>query len=439
MDAKEATTLNITGLKYKLSKDAAKKLPNLKVTSDVTEYSFERPRQSFEAVYNYCLVGKLHIPPTVCIGEFLEELEFWGIDVKDLEKCCHHRYVLFMREQENLRGFLRCTEAEIVHYEEVEKNVTNNLKNRMWRIIDNQNNDIKTKAYFVLSTAVILLAIFGVAFSTVSITNQGGSTDSHFSTKSSTEYTTAVYNSTDGAWINESLRNDSQTYTGGGKIFSNAARDKVLTTKNSSPETRWFLYIEHFTNAFFTVELILRLVCCPSLRRYFQGYLNWLDIIVLVASYGRYIVLVADMTDSSTDADPLLYLQMFRVLRLLRIIENVPAFKILCYSVRIGRKDLMTMILFLFMGMLLFSNFLYFVESNEEFNSIPDAWWFSIVTMTTVGFGDMVPRTSVGRVIGALCALSGVLFISLTIPIFVNTFQSLYLYASFNSKRLQKQ
>ncbi|XP_062606141.1 potassium voltage-gated channel subfamily C member 3-like [Saccostrea cucullata] len=432
-------TLNITGLKYILSKDTAKKLPNLKVTSDMAEHRFERPRQSFEAVYNYCLVGKLHIPPTVCIGEFLDELEFWGIDVKDLEKCCHHRYVLFMREQENLKGFLRCTEAEDDHYQEVEKSVTNNRKSRMWKILDNQNNDIKTKVYFALSTVFILLAIFGVAFSTVSVTNQGGRTDSHVSTTSSAAYTTAMYGSTEGAWMNESLRNDSQTYAGGGKIFSNAARDKVLTMKNSNPENRWFLYVEHLTNVFFTAELILRLVCCPSLRRYFQGCLNWLDIIVLVASYGRYIVLLADMTGSSTTADPLLYLQMLRVLRLLRIIENVPAFKILCYSVRIGRKDLMTMILFLFMGMLLFSNFLYFVESNEEFRSIPDAWWFSIVTMTTVGFGDMVPRTSVGRIIGALCALSGVLFISLTIPIFVNTFQSLYLYASFNSNRLQNK
>lgn len=251
--------------------------------------------------------------------------------------------------------------------------------------------------------------------------------------------TTGTQATTDNEWMQESETNASHQYAEGEKMFSNIARDKVLTMENTDSKTRWFLYIEHFTNVFFSIELIIRLVCCPSLSRYFRGCLNLLDIVVLVASYGRYIVLAADMTESTINADPLLYLQMLRVLRLLRIIENVPAFKILCYTVQLGRKDLMTMVLFLFIGMLLFSNFLYFVESNDDFQSIPDAWWFSIITMTTVGFGDMVPRTALGRIIGALCALSGVLFISLTIPIFVNTFQSLYLYACFRSNRFEKQ
>lgn len=293
------------------------------------------------------------------------------------------------------------------------------------------------QAYFVLSTTVILLAIFGVAFSTVSLTLETNNTalnSGQASTIGTTEYIPAMLSTTGAGWMNESDKNGSKFSEE--KMFSNSAREKVLSMRDADPDTRWFLYVEHFTNAFFTMELIARLVCCPSLARYFRGYLNLVDIIVLVASFGRYIVLLADMTGSSTNADPLLYLQMLRVLRLLRIIENVPAFKILCYSVRLERKDLMTMLLFLFMGMLLFSNFLYFVEDNEDFPSIPDAWWFSIVTMTTVGFGDMVPKTAVGRIIGAMCALSGVLFISLTIPIFVNTFQSLYLYASFKSNRL---
>lgn len=54
------------------------------------------------------------------------------------------------------------------------------------------------------------------------------------------------------------------------------------------------------------------------------------------------------------------------------------------------------MFLFLFMGMLLFLNFLYFVEDNEDFFSILDVWWFSIVIMIMVGFGDMVFKIVVG-------------------------------------------
>jgi voltage-gated potassium channel Kch len=68
-----------------------------------------------------------------------------------------------------------------------------------------------------------------------------------------------------------------------------------------------------------------------------------------------------------------------------------------------------------------------------------DAWWWSIVTMTTVGYGDMYPESVVGRILGGLCALCGVLMFSMTVPIFVNTFHAVYQYAIFAEKNSQKK
>jgi voltage-gated potassium channel Kch len=78
---------------------------------------------------------------------------------------------------------------------------------------------------------------------------------------------------------------------------------------------------------------------------------------------------------------------------------------------------------------LIYSSALYYAEQHvpeSSIRSIPDAFWWAIITMTTVGYGDAVPVGWIGRVIGTACAVSGILTLAIPVPIIAGHFNRFY-------------
>ena len=186
--------------------------------------------------------------------------------------------------------------------------------------------------------------------------------------------------------------------------------------------------LEIVTLAFFTVDLVLRLVSCPNLKKYFFCIINITDALALVCTYIHLLVLYMHEHKRYTDGwiDLLEYSQMLRALRLFRIVSSIRAGKVLAYSIRANFKDLSILFLFLIAGMCAFASCFYIAEDKENVSSVLIGWYWAVVTMTTVGYGDISPESQTGRFIACLCAMSGVLLFALTLPIFANHFLTLY-------------
>lgn len=189
-------------------------------------------------------------------------------------------------------------------------------------------------------------------------------------------------------------------------------------------------YLDFITTAFFSVEFILRFIFCPNKKKFISSFLNLVDIFSLCVMYSKYIVEAVNPREkyTATVFDIVHCFQIVRVFRLFRLVKNFIGFRVLLYALKASIWEVLLMSLFLVVAMLMFSAFVFF-SGDTAFTSIPDAFWWAIVTMTTVGYGDMYPTQPLSKTIGAVCAVTGVCLLAIIIPIFVNNFLLFYSYS----------
>lgn len=210
-------------------------------------------------------------------------------------------------------------------------------------------------------------------------------------------------------------------------------------------------YVEGVCVFWFTIEFLVRVTFCPVKLEFFKSVLNIIDFVAILPFY-----LEVGLSGLSSKAakDVLGFLRVVRFVRILRIFKLTRHFvglRVLGHTLRASTNEFLLLIIFLALGVLIFATMIYYAERigakpndptaalHTKFKNIPIGFWWAVVTMTTLGYGDMYPQTWSGMVVGALCALAGVLTIAMPVPVIVNNFGMYYSLAMAKQKLPKKR
>ena len=165
-----------------------------------------------------------------------------------------------------------------------------------------------------------------------------------------------------------------------------------------------FTVLEYVFTFFFTLEYLLRLYCSPQPRRYAFSFFGIVDLLSTLPLYLGWIF------------GSVRYLMVVRTFRLIRVFRVFKLFSfleegdLLLRSLILSSRKIMVFFLFMVIMVIAMGTLMYMVEGNvagTPFTDIPTSIYWAVVTMTTVGYGDIAPVTPVGRFLSAIVMLMG--------------------------------
>lgn len=311
------------------------------------EYFFDRDPDVFNSISNFYRTGVLWIKDELCPRNFLEEINYWGIRIKNSHRCCR---IMFEERHDELDEELKI-QKELLAEMDAEENeevfrgmIMGSTRRKVWNIMEKPFSSVPAKLIAVASGMFVLMSLVAMTLSSV-----------------------------------EEMQYRSATGQLSGKTHCE--------------------YVESVCLAFFTMEYLLRLVSTPDLKWFAKSILNTVDLIAILP---HYLQMVLECFDSEDLAKPgsdlktmgqvdklgqlLRIMRLMRIFRVLKLARHSTGLRAFGFTLRQCYQQVGCLLLFIAMGIFTFSAMVYSVEHDvphTNFTSIPHAWWWAAVSMKT--------------------------------------------------------
>ncbi|XP_031555551.1 shaker-related potassium channel tsha2-like [Actinia tenebrosa] len=381
----ERVVINVSGTTFETLPETLKRFPKTLLGSprkrrryydtSMKGYYFNRHRIAFEYIlFYYQSNGRLVLPVDVPFRIFTEEVQFFQLGEQALNSIA--------------KGMLK----------NKKKLPNGTWRQKLWNLFEQPDTSILARIIAMFSISMVGVSLVLSCIETIPSLRVQDCLDSVPSNNNSTvQFEEPSYNNTTGS-------------TGS-------------FTRCQQRPLNVFIYVETICYVWFLLEYLIRLLSSPDKIDFFCSLLNVID---LLAIFPYFIILIAG-SERVVSLSVLRITRLFRVFRILKLTQYSSGLRILGNTMRASMKELEMVMLFALITVVLSSSAIYYADidsSETNFNSIPGAAWWSITTITTVGYGDLIPVTGLGKFVGCICAVLGVLIFSLPVMAFATNFNA---------------
>ncbi|KAL1270263.1 hypothetical protein QQF64_032552 [Cirrhinus molitorella] len=333
----EILFVNVSGLRFQTWKNTLDRYPDTLLGSsekeffyneDTQEYFFDRDPEMFRHILNFYRTGKLHYPRQECIQAFDEELAFYGIVPDIIGDCCMEEYR--DRKKENQERLAEDTEAEMATDTPLPPHST--PRERLWRAFENPHTSTMALVFYYVTGFFIAVSVIANVVETVPCRPLKGS-----------------------------------------------KKDLPCGEKYSLA----FFCMDTACVLIFTFEYLMRLFAAPSRCKFMRSVMSVIDVVAIMPYY---IGLV--MPENEDVSGAFVTLRVFRVFRIFKFSRHSQGLRILGYTLKSCASELGFLLFSLTMAIIIFATVMFYAEKGTKgtnFTSIPASFWYTIVTMTTLG------------------------------------------------------